>query len=156
MGEPERPWRLLFVCTGNICRSPMAEGIARDYAQKRGRLVEVRSAGTMGLVGHAADSKAVAVCGELDVDLSAHRSQAIVSDLITWADWVLVMEFAHATHIREKFPEVGEKLVMLGSFAGLFELADPLGGWKFQFRRSRDEIRRCVESFVDRLPASIG
>jgi protein-tyrosine-phosphatase len=148
----ERPWRLLFVCTGNICRSPMAEGLARAYATGRGRAVEVRSGGTMGIVDHPADPKAVAVCGEIDVDIARHRSSGIDAEVIAWADYVLVMEYAHATWLRERFPDLGEKLLLLGSFAGVFEIADPLGGWKFQFRRSREEIRRCVEAFVDRLP----
>jgi protein-tyrosine-phosphatase len=130
----------------------MAEGLARAFADQRGREVEVRSAGTMGIVDHPADAKAVAVCGEIDVDISSHKSKGVSSEDIAWADYVLVMEYAHAAFLRERFPEIGERLILLGSFAGMLDIPDPLGGWKFQFRRSREQIRKAVESFVDRLP----
>lgn len=146
------PYHVLMVCTGNICRSPMAELLCRDYAEARGRVMEVRSAGTAGLIDQPADPKAVAVCRELDLDLSAHRSQGITDELIAWADYVLVMEYAHASYVREHFPAVGEKLMLLGTFGGMVEIADPLGGWTFRFRRSRNDIKKCVDGFVDRLP----
>ena len=73
MSEP-RPHRLLFVCTANICRSPMAEGLARDYARRRQWPVEVRSGGVMGLIGKPAASNAVAVMREIGIDISNHQS----------------------------------------------------------------------------------
>ena len=154
-GRRARPYRLLFVCTGNLCRSPMAEGLAREYASARGRELDTASAGTLGLVDRPADPKAIAVCREVNVDLSQHRSKGLDDALVAWADYVLVMELAHAEQIRERFPAIGEKLVLLGSFGGVMEVRDPLGGWKFQFRRSREEIARCVQGFMDRLPAVI-
>ena len=152
MNENSRPWRLLLVCTGNLCRSPMAAALARGYADERGRDIEVQSAGTMGLVDEPADKHAVAVCRELSLDLSEHRSQALTEDLVAWADFVLTMEYLHTFQIRERFPEVGERLLLLGTFGGMMEIADPLGGWKFQFRRTRETLRKCVEMFIDRLP----
>ena len=147
-----RPHHVLFVCSGNICRSPMAEGLARAYAAATRRSMEVRSAGTLGIIDHPADSKAVAVCAEVGVDISGHLSQGLSEDLVSWADYVLVMEYGHARHLRDHYPEVGDDLLMLGAFGGLFEIEDPIGSWKLKFRRSRDEIDRCVRAFVDRLP----
>ncbi len=152
VSEDPRPYRLLFVCTGNICRSPMAQGLARWYADTTGRALEIRGASTLGLADYPADPNAVAVCAELGVDIGGHRSVPLSQVAIDWADYVLVMEFHHATHIRQHHPSVGERMLMLGNFGGVPEIADPIGGWRFQFRRSRDEIRRCVEAFIERLP----
>ena len=129
----------------------MAEGIARHYAAQRGRAIEARSAGTLHIEGRPADRSAVAVCAEIGIDISQHRSQGLTGPLVDWADYVLVMEFGHANHIRDHHPDCQE-LIMLGHMAGMMEIGDPIGRWKPRFRRSRDEIRRCVESLIDRLP----
>lgn len=150
------PKVLLFVCTGNLCRSPMAEGLARDYARKRRLPIEVGSAGTMGLVGRPAEANAVAVCAEIGVDIAGHRSRGVTEALVDAANWVLVMEVGHAQWLRERFGDrMGDKTVMLGQFGGQFDIADPIGGWRFQFRRSRDEIKKCVEGFLDRMPEAL-
>jgi protein-tyrosine-phosphatase len=131
----------------------MAEALARHYAAERGLPVTVDSGGTMGLIDRPAEPHAVAVCGEIGVDVAKHRSKGITPEMVDAATWVLVMEVGHAQWLRESFGDrMGEKTVMLGQFGGLFDIADPMGGWKFQFRRSRDEIRRCVEAFLDRMP----
>ncbi len=130
----------------------MAEGIARWYADAEGRDVSVKSASTLGLLDFPADPNAVAVCQELGIDIANHRSQPLTDELAEWADYLLVMEFHHAQHVRDQHPLVGERLLMLGNFGGVVQIDDPIGGWRFRFRRSRDEIRKCVEAFLDRLP----
>ncbi len=153
MTDPSRPHRLLFVCTGNICRSPMAEGLARAFAEAEDLEVEVQSASTLGLFDRPADPHAVAVCTEIGVDISEHLAQPLTDALIDWADYVLVMEYRHAEHIRAAHPQVDERLLLLGNFGGEApEIADPIGGWRFQFRRTRNELQRCVEGFMRRLP----
>ncbi len=147
-----RPTRLLFICTGNICRSPMAEGLARHYANSRSREVEVRSASQMGLKGHPAEPNAVKVMAEIGIDISEHRSQAMTPEILNWADYILVMEAQHSREARKRAPEKEDRILLLGTFCGLFEVPDPLGGWKRRFRQSRDQLRTCVENFMDRLP----
>jgi protein-tyrosine-phosphatase len=131
----------------------MAEGIARSYAAIRQRRLEVQSAGTLQIEGQPADSKAVAVCQEMGVDISNHVSQGLTEELVDWADYILVMEYRHALVVREKFDEECDVL-LLGNLIGLMEIPDPIGSWKFKFRKCRDQIKACVEAFVDRLPAS--
>ncbi len=145
-----RPRHLLFVCSGNICRSPMAEGLAGPMADRIGLDVEARSAGTLGLVDRAADPKAVAVCSELRIDISGHRSQGVSHELIAWADHVLVMEITHASHLREHFVGGEHKVELLGPYAGTQEIADPIGGWTWHFRRSRKLLERAVTGFLTR------
>ena len=150
--DSDRPYHLLFVCTANICRSPMAEGLALDYARRRGWAAEARSAGVMGLVGKDAAANAVRVLREKGIDISGHKSQGVRSDLIDWSDHVLVMELRHAIELRQRYPTQEDKILQLGSFGGVMEIGDPYGGWRWRFRRSRDEIQRCVEAFMDNLP----
>ena len=150
-GSP-RPYHLLFVCTANICRSPMAEGLARDYARRRGWALVAQSAGVMGIEGKEAASNAVYVLNEVGIDISGHRSQGVRSELVDWADHILVMELNHAIKLRERYPHLEEKVLQLASFGGMVEVRDPYGGWRWRFRKSRDEIRRCVETFMDNLP----
>lgn len=130
----------------------MAEGIARAYAAQRSWAVEVRSSGTRAIPGNPAAANAVKACREIEIDLSAHRSQPMSDELVAWADRILVMEMRHARDLREEFPGADAKIQMLGTFGGIMEVADPYGGWIWRFRRSRDEIQRCVEAFMDRLP----
>jgi len=152
----ERPLRLMFICTGNICRSPMAEVLARSYAQDRRWNIDVCSSSLMGLKGNPAHPNAVKVCAEIDLDLTPHRAQPLTPDLLEWADWVLVMELAHSRGARDMLPTKDDHILLLGSFCGKLEIDDPLGGWKRRFRKSRDEIKDCVQNFMDRLPPDAG
>lgn len=147
-----KPYRLTFVCTANICRSPMAAGFARAYGDRRGWPVQVRSGGIMGLIGHHADPLAIKVMNEVGVDISDHRSGGVDADLLAWSDYVLVMEMRHASTLRQRFPDGADKVLMLGNFGGLVEIPDPIGGWRWRFRKSRAQLHRCVEGFMDQLP----
>jgi protein-tyrosine-phosphatase len=89
---------------------------------------------------------------EVGGDLAQHESQPVDSALVAWAERILVMEMRHAAEVRERYPESDEKVQLLGTFGGLVEIGDPYGSWIFTYRRRRDEIRTCVESFMDRLP----
>lgn len=138
--------RLLFVCSGNICRSPMAAAIADRIALERGLDVEIRSAGTLGLQDRPAEPRAVAVCREIGLDLSAHRSRPLTAELVRWADRIFVMEDAHGLAVRELVPEVGEQVVIpLGPLAGRAYIADPIGlPFKGPYRTARDDLQTAL------------
>jgi protein-tyrosine phosphatase len=148
-----RARRLLMVCTANICRSPMAEGWARHVSERSGTPAEVRSGGIMGLVDRPADPLAIKVMGELGVDLSGHRSSGISEEDLRWADHALVMELRHRTFLLERHPWAIDKVMLLGQFGGQHELDDPVGGWRWRFRRSRDELVRCVDGYLALAPS---
>ncbi len=145
-------WNLLFVCTGNICRSPMAEGLARAYARERRRPIVAASASTLGLHDRPAHKHSIKVMSEIGLDIRDHQAQPVTEELVAVADHILVMEIRHAAELRERFPDADEKIMLLGTFGGLVEINDPLGGWRRRFRSCRDELRHCVETFIDRLP----
>ncbi len=130
----------------------MAEGIARQLGQSTRRSLEVQSAGTLGLIGHPADPKAVQACQDLGISIQNHRSQAVTPELVAWADFVLVMETRHAIELRERFDNLENRLLLLGSYGGVMDIADPIGGWAFQFRSCRDLLARCIDGFLQRLP----
>lgn len=142
--------RLLFVCTGNLCRSPMAAVIADQVALEQSREVEIRSAGTRARPGDAAHPQVVAVCREIGLDLSAHRATLLDADLVRWADRVFVMEAEHAVAVRTLAPELPDaKVVPLGPYVGLPEIADPIGSWfRSAYRATRDELARALRRAV--------
>jgi protein-tyrosine-phosphatase len=94
--------KILFVCTGNICRSPMAAAIARDALDRAGRFdVEVASAGTFALDGHVPTSDAELAAEAHGLSLDGHRAQQLTRELVEEADLVVGMEREHADYARQ-------------------------------------------------------
>lgn len=114
---------LLFVCVGNVCRSPMAEGYFREKLKHRPR-VKIASAGIAALVGKSAVPEAQQLMQELGVDISAHRAQQLNEDLISQADLILVMEDFQKEKIEFIFPHSRGRVHLLGKW-GNFEIYDP-------------------------------
>ena len=150
--ENKMSYKLLFICTGNICRSPMAEGLAPSIGEEYQHEIETKSAGTLGLIDYPADPKAIEVVKERKIDISNHRSSEITPETILWADYILVMERKHASYVRSNFPDGSDKVLELGSFGSFAEISDPVGRWKFTFRKNRKQIEKCLHSFFRQLP----
>lgn len=144
---------LLFVCSGNICRSPMAHVMAETWAPGLGLRAQVQSAGTLGLIDRPAAKGMIAVGDEVGLDLRRHRSQALTAALIDWADVVAVMETAHALECRRLAPHAPvEKVVHLGTWAGQAEIADPIGSWTLRpYREARDVLKTAVTGLLTEL-----
>jgi len=151
MNAPAEPLRILFVCTGNLCRSPMAEGIARHLAAERGYTVEIRSCGTHANEGDPASENGVTACQEKDIDISAHRSQPLSAELIEWADQVLCMEENHILTVNSRDWRAPFKTWNLASFIDKKQIKDPYRRSLRKYRKARDEIWRAVDGALERI-----
>ncbi|QAY67695.1 low molecular weight protein arginine phosphatase [Paenibacillus protaetiae] len=117
--------RILFVCTGNTCRSPMAEALLRKLAQERGVPIEVKSAGVSTMDGLPVSRHAAEVLRKRRIDHGG-KSNALDPGAVEWADLVLTMTASHKRSLLQWFPEAVEKTYTLKEFVHLDEstLAD--------------------------------
>lgn len=153
---------VLFVCSGNTCRSPLAEALASRLAAERGVSgVSFSSAGTGALNGGGASDAAILVGLEQGIDLSGHRTRALTPALVAEADLVLVMAPHHLDAVRAIADEIGDpapaddKVQLLDQFASGGETADaindPFGGSLDAYRQTVAELEERIARVLDRL-----
>ncbi len=143
--------RAVFICSGNICRSPMAERIFAHELRERGRRGVAISMSTLGLHGRSASSNAKAAVEELGISLSGHRSQAVSAGILGHADVIFVMEEHHRAYVLRVAPRVGPRIVMMGTLdpeGGPAEVEDPVGKPIEEFRLCRDRIYRAINAWL--------
>ncbi|MFZ5649206.1 MAG: low molecular weight protein arginine phosphatase [Bacillota bacterium] len=145
--------KVLFVCTGNTCRSSMARVIAERELEKAGADgVEVLSAGTFAVSGLPASANAVAVMEEMGMDLKGHRSTVLDGKLIEEADLVLTMTSRHRQTVLKICPRAAGKVFTLGEYAGMAgDVPDPFGAGLDVYRRVADQMEGIIRLAVDRL-----
>ena len=139
--------KIVFICTGNTCRSPMAEGLfkALNGEQKTG--LEAISAGIFTNNGMSASENAVIAAKELGADISNHKSQMLNGDIVNDAKYLVCMTGAHYDQILLKFPNVSDKLFTLSPT----DINDPFGGNIDEYRSCSMQIKSAVESIIERL-----
>ncbi|MEM7260528.1 MAG: low molecular weight protein-tyrosine-phosphatase [Planctomycetota bacterium] len=140
------PYRIGFVCSGNICRSPYAEGLLRHrmadfpWAER----VEVSSAGTLGIDDAPASSSTMTIAIERGVNLLSHRSQGVSEEWIARQDLVIGLDRNHIGELRDRFPDHHARIYLLGSFpehelVGA-DVPDPVGCEEEFFREVHEQI----------------
>ena len=142
---------LLFLCSGNMCRSPMAEYLMREWLGQDS-VWSVQSAGVSAGDGLPASWEAVQALRESGIDLLAHRSRRLTRELVDAARVIVVMTDAHRAAVLERFPDARERVRLLGSFGPSPEdgddVGDPIGSSLDVYRRVRDQIRALLPNLV--------
>lgn len=147
---------ITFICTGNICRSPMAEGILRKKLININRTdIAVSSMGIHALEGHSASDYAIDICKTEDIDLTKHSSRPLIPEELVKCDLVLTMEIVHNEFIFTYFPRIKDKTFLLGAWpqSGTKKnnIEDPMGGTINKYRKSFKEINFHIERILPLL-----
>ncbi len=145
--------QILVVCTANICRSPVAEGLLRDRLDKSGRGDwTVASAGTWAQIERGASRNSVEVMARNGFDISNHRSRMVTEAQLAEADLVLCMEIGHAEALRAEFPDQAEKVFLLTEMVGrAYDVQDPYGGPYDEYERMYDTLEQLIDDGWERI-----
>lgn len=150
--------RILFVCSGNTCRSPMAAVLLRKELQAVGDkqindLMEIRSAGIMAGSDMPASPEAVKVMAENGLDLSRHQSRRLNEELLQWADLVLTMTNSHRQYIIDQYDIQSDKVHTLAQFSGEahVDVVDPFGSGIQTYRQSARQLQQLIQQLVKKI-----
>jgi len=143
--------KVLVVCTGNSCRSILAEAYFRKRIEEEGLKIEVRSAGTGAANGYPPADETVTTLQEEGISSANLFSKSVTEDLINWADIILVMEPIHKARIMDMVPGSGRKVFFLAEYdreAQEISIPDPIGRSLAFYKLSFGIIKRSVEGII--------
>ena len=154
VGNEPTTYNLLFVCTGNTCRSPMAAAIAMRELNERGwKHVSVRSAGTGAAEGGTATPETDEVLKENGIEPPKHFSQLLTGDHVRWADLILCMSLTHMYTVNDLGG--GEKVALITDFLEEDDVAggveDPYGAGIDAYRRTYEQLEQAIKGVMARL-----
>ena len=143
---------VLFVCTGNICRSPMAEGLFREAVKGRND-IKVMSAGLGTADGQAPSAHAVTALRAIGIDITGIRSRSLRSEMVKEADFIFAMTHSHADTLLMLYPQAADKVFLLREFDDTLtmyekDISDPIGGPYSTYEECRDQIEEGIASLL--------
>ncbi|OLQ92099.1 hypothetical protein BIY22_16445 [Vibrio panuliri] len=143
--------RILVVCSGNICRSPLAKILFEKHLPSK----QVDSAGlyvaSNQLTNRCAHPSAIQVANTVQLDLSNHRAKQISPDLVEASDLILVMSHQHAEEIHLSVKGARSKTLLIGQWLGIGEIEDPICGDAVKFAECFATLEKCVLSWKKRI-----
>ena len=147
---PAHASNLVFVCYGNIMRSPMCEALFRRSTGDSHESVSVLSAGLNAVAGKAADPRAVKVAEEFGIFLGKHRAQELSDEMVEQADVIFAMDYENEAQLLARYPQASPKVFMLGSYAEnsgrQIEIPDPYRGDEAEVRDCYRMLEGCVRN----------
>jgi protein-tyrosine phosphatase len=144
---------VLFVCKGNVCRSPLAEGYFATKARKDGQAITVTSAGIETTPGKPAHVLAKEVARQHGISLDQHVTTPLFQDLMQRSDLVLVMEVAQKDRVAKLYPRERHKVFVLGQFCkrGSLDIDDPYSGTPGDFKVCFERIRESCDRVIQQI-----
>lgn len=149
--------KIMFVCTGNICRSAMAEAIMKKRALENNLKIEVYSCGTYAENGQMASFNAIETMKQYDIDLNNHMSTNINNSNILDMDLILCTTFSHKANVFHLYPELKGKIFTIKEYADLlgndrnYDIKDPWGYNMETYMNCAEEISLCIGKILEKI-----
>lgn len=145
-------YSVLFVCTANICRSPMAMGLLRFMVSEQKEDWCIQSAGTWAVDGEPAAVKTQQVLIEKGIDISQHRSHQVSEEMLKSFQLILTMEQGHKEALRIEFPETASRVFLLSEMIDqVFDIRDPIRGPLIGFRETLRDIDYILSTGFEKI-----
>ena len=149
--------KIMFICTGNTCRSAIAEGLAKKIFKQKNLNIEVYSAGIFAQTGEHASYNSIAIMKEYDVDITLHKATSVDESNIKEIDLILCATKNHKAELQARYSDLKDKIFTMKEYAGIdnngkdMDIKDPWGYNLNTFRICAAEISLCIDKIAEKL-----